>query len=130
MERYTLSPGYRKILGLCYKATFFLMAAYLIFFLAIVFFVIQGWIEQENKILEIGAYFIGSLMAICILTMANYAVGYIWHLWKNGLRKYALQGLATFVFLNILTGYIWFYWSEVKHQEIRFIIGVMGLRVK
>ena len=120
MEGYILLPVYRKALGVCYKATFFLMAVYLIFFLSIVFSVIQGWLEQKNQVLEIGAYVVGSLMAICILTMASYAVSYVCHLWKEGQRKEALQGLVTFIFLNILTGYIWFYWSEVKHQEIRF----------
>jgi len=96
------------------------MAIYLAFFLAVVVAVIQGWLEQQDQILEVGAYVVGSLMAICIFTMASYAINYVWHLWKKGQRKEAIKGLINFIFLNILTGYIWFYWSEVKHQKIRF----------
>ncbi len=120
MEGFSLSSIYRKILGFCYKATYFLLIIYLVFFLAIVFSVIQGWMEQKNQILEAGAYIAGSLIAVCIFTMTSFAISYIWYLWKIGKRKEALKGLITFVFLNILTGYVWFYWLEYKQQEIRF----------
>ena len=95
-------------------------ALYLLYFLAVVFAVIQGWLEQNDEVLIIGGYPVAILFTICVFVMAYYALGYVWQLWKEGHRKEAIQGLIMFVFLNILTGYIWFYWSEIKQQEIRF----------
>ena len=92
----------------------------MLYFLAVVFAVIQGWLEQNDEVLIIGGYPVAILFTICVFVIAYYALGYVWQLWKEGHRKEAIQGLIMFVFLNILTGYIWFCWSEIKQQEIRF----------
>lgn len=119
MEKYQLSPFYRKIVGRFYKSTFILLAVYLVCFLFSVFAVIQGWLGQEDQIIEIGGYVLGAPILICILAMGFYALSYVWFLWQKGYRQEALQGLMTVFILNILTGYLWFYWAEIKRQEIR-----------
>ena len=119
MESYVLSPNLRGIVGFCYKATFYLIMLYLVLYLFFIFSVIQGWVEQKDEILDVGAYIAGAFI-VCIFVMAFYAIGYLWYLWNQGYRKKSLQGLITFVFISMLAGYIWFYCSEIKHREIRF----------
>ena len=122
MRKYVLSPRIRRAVRFCYASTFVLLAAYLVFFLSAVTFVISGWVEQADQSLELGAYVVGGFLLILVTAMAAYAVGYIGHLWNQGFRKKALQALVAFVFLNVLTGYLWFYWAEIKGQEIRIKI--------
>ena len=120
MEDYTLSPRFRKVVGLCFASTFVVIAVYLLFFLFVVFAVIGGWLGQEDQVVELGAYVAGSFMLVFVVVMAFYAIGYVLHLWSKGSRREALKGLVTLAFLNVLAGYIWFYMSEVKGEEIRF----------
>ena len=97
-----------------------MIAAYFVFFLLVVAGVIGGFLEQDDRLLEYGAYVAGSLILVFETVMAMYAIGYVVHLWKEDRRREALKGLVTFAFLNVLTGYIWFYMSEVKGNGIRF----------
>ena len=120
MQDYVLSPRLRRLVGFCFASTFVVMAADLAFFLLVVAGVIGGFMEQEDQLLESGAYVAGSLLLAFGVVMAMYAVGYVVHLWKKGLQREALRALVTLVFLNVLTGYIWFYMSEVKGHGIRF----------
>ncbi len=120
MQDYVLSPRLRRLVGFCFAWTFVVMAAYLAFFLLVVAGVIGGFMEQEDQLLESGAYVAGSFILAFGVVMAMYAIGYVVHLWNEDRRKDALKGLVTFAFLNVLTGYIWFYMSEVKSHGIRF----------
>jgi hypothetical protein len=119
MQGYVLSPRLRRAVGLCFASTFVVIAAYLVFFLFVVSGVIGGLLEQEDQLLESGAYVAGSLILVFGAAMAMYAIGYVVHLWNKGCRREALKGLVTLAFLNVLAGYIWFYMSEVKGQGIR-----------
>ena len=120
MQDYVLSPRLRRLVGFCFASAFVVMAAYLALFLLVVAGVIGGFMEQEDQLLESGAYVAGSLLLAFGVAMAMYAIGYIVHLWNEDRRTEALKGLVTFAFLNVLTGYIWFYMSEVKGHGIRF----------
>jgi len=120
MKTYILSSKLRKVSTFCYRATFYLLASYLVFCLAIVFAIFKSWIEQDERYLDLAGYIFLPWLLTCILVMAYYAIGYVWLLWREGYKKEAMLGLITFVFLNILTGYIWFYWSEIRKQDIRF----------
>ena len=120
MQGYVLSPYLRRGVGFCFTSTFVVIAAYFVFFLLVVAGVIGGFLEQDDRLLEYGAYVAGSLILVFETVMAMYAIGYVVHLWKEDRRREALKGLVTFAFLNVLTGYIWFYMSEVKGNGIRF----------
>ena len=120
MQGYVLSPYLRRGGGFCFTSTFVVIAAYFVFFLLVVAGVIGGFLEQDDRLLEYGAYVAGSLILVFETVMAMYAIGYVVHLWKEDRRREALKGLVTFAFLNVLTGYIWFYMSEVKGNGIRF----------
>ena len=114
MQGYVLSPYLRRGVGFCFTSTFVVIAACFVFFLLVVAGVIGGFLEQDDRLLEYGAYVAGSLILVFETVMAMYAIGYVVHLWKEDRRREALKGLVTFAFLNVLTGYIWFYMSEVK----------------
>ena len=120
MQDYVLAPRLRRSVGFCFTSTFVVIAAYFVFFLLVVAGVIGGFLEQDDRLLEYGAYVAGSLILVFETVMAMYAIGYVVHLWKEDRRREALKGLVTFAFLNVLTGYIWFYMSEVKGNGIRF----------
>ena len=119
MDKYILSPMFRKIVGISFKTTFWLIAIQFLFFLTIVFSIAQGWLDQDTQLLLLGSYIYGGLIFICIMILASYAIGYLNHLWKYGYRKETLKGIVMFGFLNLLTGYIWFYQFEMKNQKIR-----------
>lgn len=119
MQDYVLSPRLRRVVGFCFASTFFVIAAYVAFFLFVVAGVMGGFLEQEGRLLEYGAYVAASLLLAFGAAMAMYAIGYVVHLWNKDRRNEALKGLATFALLNVLTGYIWFYMSEIKGHGIR-----------
>ena len=112
MQDYVLAPRLRRSVGFCFTSTFVVIAAYFVFFLLVVAGVIGGFLEQDDRLLEYGAYVAGSLILVFETVMAMYAIGYVVHLWKEDRRREALKGLVTFAFLNVLTGYIWFYMSD------------------
>ena len=125
MKQYILPPVLERWIRFCYKSTFYLFASYFAFFLINAFLVIQGWfeleeLEQEHSFFMIVSLIFASLIFICVISMASYAIGYVCYLWKSGHRGEAVKGLVTFVFLNILAGYRWYYQSEIKNREIDF----------